>query len=50
MAEGMTNKQIAQRLGISPATVKTHMARLAEELGAINRTDAVARAKSLGIL
>lgn len=50
MADGMTNKQIAQRLGISPATVKTHMSRLAEELGAINRTDAVARAKSLGIL
>lgn len=50
MAEGMTNKQIAQRLGISPATVKTHMARLAEGLSAINRTDAVARAKSLGFL
>lgn len=50
MAQGMTNKQVAQRLGISPATVKTHMARLAEELGAINRTDAVARAKSLGVL
>lgn len=50
MGEGMTNKQIAQRLRIAPSTVKVHMARLVEELGAINRTDAVARAKTAGIL
>nr|WP_295112981.1 response regulator transcription factor [uncultured Caulobacter sp.] len=50
MAEGMSNKQIAQKLTISPSTVKIHVARLTEELGAINRTDAVARAKSAWIL
>lgn len=50
VAEGMSNKQIAQRLTISPATVKIHVARLVEELGAVNRTDAVARAKSVRIL
>lgn len=50
MGEGMTNKQIAQRLEISPSTVKIHMARLVQELGAVNRTDAVARAKTAGIL
>lgn len=50
MGEGMTNKQIAQRLGISPSTVKIHMARLFEALGAVNRTDAVGRGKSAGIL
>ncbi|MBX3485081.1 response regulator transcription factor [Phenylobacterium sp.] len=45
LAEGRTNKEIAQRLGISPATVKIHVARLTAWLGAVNRTDAVARAQ-----
>lgn len=45
LAEGLTNKEIALRLGISPATVKIHVARLARWLGAVNRTDAVIRAK-----
>lgn len=50
MAEGLTNKQVAQRLGIAPATVKVHVARLVAELGAVNRTDAVARANAKQIL
>ena len=45
LAEGLTNKEIARRLGISPATVKIHVARLTAWLGATNRTDAVARAQ-----
>jgi DNA-binding NarL/FixJ family response regulator len=45
LAEGLTNKEIALRLGISPATVKIHVARLTAWLGALNRTDAVARAQ-----
>jgi len=45
LAEGLTNKEIALRLGISPATVKIHVARLTNWLGAVNRTDAVARAQ-----
>lgn len=45
LAEGLTNKEIARRLGISPATVKIHVARLTAWLGAANRTDAVARAQ-----
>ncbi len=45
LAEGLTNKEIARRLGISPATVKIHVARLSTWLGAANRTDAVARAQ-----
>lgn len=44
LAEGLTNKEIARRLEISPATVKIHVARLTTWLGAANRTDAVARA------
>ncbi|MDZ4373613.1 MAG: response regulator transcription factor [Phenylobacterium sp.] len=45
LAEGRTNKEIALRLGISPATVKIHVARLAACLGAANRTEAVANAR-----
>jgi DNA-binding NarL/FixJ family response regulator len=45
LSKGQTNKEIARSLGISPATVKIHMARLTSWLGAVNRTDAVARAR-----
>lgn len=45
LAEGLTNKEIGRRLGISPATVKIHVARVTSWLGAANRTDAVARAQ-----
>jgi two-component system response regulator DesR len=34
---GLSDKEIAQRLGMSPATVRTHFARLCEKLGAANR-------------
>ena len=44
------NKLIARRLGVSPNTIKTHAARLFEKLGARNRTDAVARARELGLI
>ncbi|WP_332768646.1 response regulator transcription factor [Phenylobacterium sp.] len=45
LAHGLTNKEIARRLEISPATVKIHVARVVSWLGALNRTDAVARAQ-----
>jgi DNA-binding NarL/FixJ family response regulator len=45
LSEGLTNKEIARRLEIAPATVKIHVARLSSWLGAVNRTDAVARAQ-----
>ena len=50
LAEGLSNQQIADRLAISPNTVKTHVTRLYEKLGASRRTDAIARARSLGII
>lgn len=50
LAEGLTNKEIARRLSISPATVKIHVARLSSWLGAINRTDAAVRAKRARII
>lgn len=50
LAAGHANKEIAARLHLSPHTVKTHVARLLEKLGAKRRTDAIARARDLGIL
>ncbi|MEG3180196.1 helix-turn-helix transcriptional regulator [Sphingomonas sp. LT1P40] len=50
IAAGHSNKQIARNLGISPNTVKTHIARLFEKLGASRRTDALARARELGLI
>ena len=43
LAEGLPNKAIAARLGISDQTVKFHVASIAGKLGASNRTDAVRR-------
>jgi DNA-binding CsgD family transcriptional regulator len=50
LAGGRSNREIAAAFHISPHTVKTHVARLYEKLGARRRTDAVARARALGIL
>ena len=50
LVAGHANKQIAARLHISPNTVKTHVARLFEKLGAKRRTDAIRRARELGIV
>jgi DNA-binding CsgD family transcriptional regulator len=50
LAAGRSNKEIARRLEVSPNTVKTHLARLYEKLGAERRTDAINRARELGIL
>ena len=50
IAAGKSNKEIADALHVSPNTVKTHVARLFEKLGAARRTDAIARARELGIV
>jgi DNA-binding NarL/FixJ family response regulator len=50
LAEGLSNKAIAGRLGISDQTVKFHVASLSGKLGAVNRTDAVRRAVRRGLI
>jgi DNA-binding NarL/FixJ family response regulator len=50
LAEGASNKVIARRLGITPHTAKFHVASIVTKLGAIGRTDAVARAMRLGLV
>jgi DNA-binding NarL/FixJ family response regulator len=50
LAEGASNKVIARRLGITPHTVKFHVAAVAGKLGATGRTDAVAKAMRLGLV
>jgi len=50
LAAGRSNKEIAQRLEVSPNTVKTHVAQVYRKLGAARRTDAINRARELGIL
>lgn len=47
---GRSNKEIAAQLNVSPNTVKTHVARLFEKLGAKRRTDAIRKARELGIV
>lgn len=50
LAEGLSNKAIAARLGISDQTVKFHVASLSGKLGASNRTDAVRRGVRRGLI
>jgi DNA-binding NarL/FixJ family response regulator len=50
LADGLSNKTIAARLGISDQTVKFHVAAICGKLGAANRTDAVRRAIRRGIV
>src|SRR5262245_17652053 len=50
LAEGLPNKAIAARLGISDQTVKFHLASILGKLGAANRTDAVRLAVRRGLI
>lgn len=50
LASGKSNKEIAGKLGLSPNTVKTHIARLYGKLDAARRTEAVLRARDLRLI
>jgi len=49
VAEGLSNRQIAQRLSISVATAKTHVSRLLGKLGCSSRVQAAIVAKEEGL-
>jgi DNA-binding CsgD family transcriptional regulator len=50
LAQGRSNKEIANELSVSPNTIKTHVARLFEKLEAQRRTEAISRARELGMI
>jgi ATP/maltotriose-dependent transcriptional regulator MalT len=50
IAQGCSNQEVAEQLFISLHTVKTHARRINGKLGVARRTQAVARAKALGLL
>jgi two-component system, NarL family, response regulator YdfI len=50
LAEGLVNKDIATRLGISEHTVKFHISSILDKLGASTRTEAVARGIRRGLI
>jgi DNA-binding NarL/FixJ family response regulator len=50
LAGGLTNREIAQRLYISPNTVRVHTYHIYDKLDVSNRTEAAAKARALRIL
>jgi DNA-binding CsgD family transcriptional regulator len=50
IAQGMSNREIAEKLFVSENTVKTHSSRLFDKLSAKRRTQAVQIAKELGLI
>lgn len=49
LAEGLSNRAIAERLFVSESTVKTHLYHIAAKLEAPNRVAILARARELGL-
>lgn len=50
LAEGLQHEEIGRRLGISSETVRTHLRKACDRLGASTRTQAVATALRLGLI
>jgi DNA-binding NarL/FixJ family response regulator len=50
LARGLSAKEIARAIGVSPDTVKDHLENLYAKLEAKNRVEALERARSLGFL
>ncbi len=50
IAQGLSNREIADRLFVSENTVKTHSSRLFDKLGAKRRTQAVQLGKAAGLI
>jgi DNA-binding CsgD family transcriptional regulator len=50
IAEGLSNREIAERLFVSENTVKTHSSRLFDKLGVNRRVQAVQKGRELGLI
>ena len=50
VTEGMSNREIAEKLYISTGTAKTHVHNLCGKLGVRNRTEAALKGKELGVV
>ncbi len=50
VANGLSNKEIAEKLFISLNTIKTHTANIYSKLGVKSRTQAISKAKSLNLI
>jgi DNA-binding NarL/FixJ family response regulator len=50
LAEGLSSAEIAPRLHLSESTVKSHVARIYQKLGAVNRAQALVTAMRIGLL
>ena len=50
LAAGTSNQAIAEQLFVTLFTVKKHVGHILAKLGAANRTEAVARARELGLI
>ena len=50
IADGLSNREIGEKVFISENTVKTHSSRLFDKLGVSRRVQAVQRARELGLV
>jgi ATP/maltotriose-dependent transcriptional regulator MalT len=50
VADGLTNAAVAAELVVAQSTVKTHINRIYSKLGVTQRTQAVAKARELGLI
>ncbi len=50
ICEGATNYEIAEQLVVAVSTVKRHVSNIFSKLAVTNRTQAVARARAIGVL
>jgi DNA-binding CsgD family transcriptional regulator len=50
IAEGLSNREIGERLFVSENTVKTHSSRLFEKLGVNRRVQAVSKGREMGLI
>lgn len=50
LTDGLTNRQIAQQLSLSPETIKTHVRHIMEKLLVSDRTMAAVKALERGLL